>query len=46
MLRDPLSEPVHLTKSGAVLHAARGVVATLVARPAGRATMLRASEER
>jgi squalene synthase HpnC len=46
MLRDPLSEPVHLAKSGAVLHAARGVVATLVARLAGRATMLRASEER
>jgi phytoene/squalene synthetase len=46
IVRDPLSEPVHLTKAGAALQAARGVAATLVARLAGQATILRdASEE-
>jgi hydroxysqualene synthase len=32
MVRDPLSETVHLTKPGAALHAARGAVATMVKR--------------
>jgi hydroxysqualene synthase len=35
--RDPLSEPVHLTKPAATLHAARGAAAMIVARLAGAA---------
>jgi squalene synthase HpnC len=44
MVRDPLSEPVHLTKPGAALLAARGAVATLVARIAGSAKVPRSGE--
>jgi hydroxysqualene synthase len=39
LVRDPLSEPVHLTKPGMALQAARGAAATLIARLSGSSSV-------
>jgi squalene synthase HpnC len=44
MVRDPLSDHVHLTRSGTLLHAAQGAAATLVARLAQPSAVMRRGE--
>ncbi len=44
LVRDPLSEKVHLTKAGAALQAARAAAATLVARLSGSSLVSRSGE--
>lgn len=44
LVRDPLSEKVHLTKAGAALQAARAAAATLVARLSGSSPVKRSGE--
>ena len=39
LVRDPLSEPVHLTKPGMALQAVRGAAATLIARLSGSSSV-------